>query len=97
MSTTEVKIIEQLLETIKEKDATISELKREVERLKGLGRTVFQPFCPSITTPQSPWLPPYTIITTAGNLYNHEGIGYTAVFDFGTGGDTGLSYKVEIK
>ena len=34
MSTTEVKIIEQLLETIKEKDATIKELKSEIERLK---------------------------------------------------------------
>ena len=33
MNTTEVKIIEQLLETIKEKDATIKELKDEVKRL----------------------------------------------------------------
>lgn len=35
MNTTEVKIIEQLLETIKEKDATIKELKDEVKRLSG--------------------------------------------------------------
>ena len=35
MSTTEVKIIEQLLETIKEKDATIKEFKDEVKRLSG--------------------------------------------------------------
>ena len=35
MNTTEVKIIEQLLETIKEKDAIIKELKDDVKRLSG--------------------------------------------------------------
>lgn len=35
MEATERKIIEQLLETIKEKDATISELKAELKRLNG--------------------------------------------------------------
>lgn len=35
MEATERKIIEQLLETIKEKDATIKELKAELKRLDG--------------------------------------------------------------
>lgn len=35
MNTTEVKIIEQLLETIKEKDAIIKDLKDDVRRLSG--------------------------------------------------------------
>ena len=56
MNTTEVKIIEQLLETIKEKDATIKELKSEIERLK-ISLPTIQP---NIWENPFRWTHPYT-------------------------------------
>ena len=67
MEATERKIIEQLLETIKEKDATIRELKDEVARLK-ISLPVTQP-----SMWENPYSPPYTITTGSGYTYSGEG------------------------
>lgn len=69
MEATERKIIEQLLETIKEKDATIRELKDEVIRFK-ISLPVTQP---SIWENPYRWAAPYIITTGSGYTYSGEG------------------------
>lgn len=82
MNTTEVKIIEQLLETIKEKDATIKELKSEIERLK-ISLPTIQP---NIWENPFRWTHPYstpytTRITSTGGDYTYCGGGAKIVFE----------------